>query len=159
MTSQQSGNTFNFANASHNRVAVGNENIQLDNVHGQNLIIGGRRHQQQPNYGQPAQIAEADLAVLQRIFAGLRAQIAAEASDDKKTAALERIDELEDAIATSQPDISTMEYVKNWFNKQMPTFAGAVTSIVVHPIVGKIVEAAGEVVASDFRKRFGNAPS
>jgi hypothetical protein len=153
MTSQQSGNTFNFSNSHHNRVAVGNDNIQLDNVHGQNLVISRQAYSQ--HYEQRSGVAEADLAVLQRIFAGLRAQIAAEAPLDQKTDALERIDQLEDAIETDHPDLSTIQTVKTWFAKNMPTFAGAVTSIVVHPIVGKIVEAAGDMLAADFREKFG----
>ncbi len=152
--SQQSGNRFNFSNAHHNRVAVGNDNTQLDNVHGQNMIIGGYHHTQHNEHH--SGISEADLAILQRIFAALRAQIAAEAPLDQKTAALAQIDQLEDAIETDQPDLSAMQTVKLWFAQNMPTFAGAVTSLVVHPIVGKIVEATGEMVAADFRERFGN---
>jgi hypothetical protein len=48
-----------------------------------------------------------------------------------------------------------MEYVKRWFVKNLPGLAGAVTSIVVHPIVGKLVEAAGDALAAEFRRRFG----
>ena len=33
-------------------------------------------------------------------------------------------------------------------------FAGAVASVIVHPIVGKLVEAAGDMIASDFRRQF-----
>ena len=33
--------------------------------------------------------------------------------------------------------------------------AGAVTSVIVNPIVGKLVEAAGETVSEEFRRRFG----
>ena len=38
----------------------------------------------------------------------------------------------------------------------LPKLAGAVTGLVVHPVVGKIVEAAGDVAASQFRKLFGD---
>lgn len=154
-SSQSNGNTFNFTQSQNNRVAVGNHNMQIDNVHGLNLTLGGRGHRQSL-YQNRAPVAESDLAVLQRIFAGLRAQIAAEAPTEQKTAALVKIDELEDAIEMGQPDLSTMESVKNWFTTHMPTFAGAVTSVVVHPIVGKLVEAAGDMLAADFRDRFGN---
>jgi hypothetical protein len=48
-----------------------------------------------------------------------------------------------------------MEYVKGWFAKHLPGLAGAVTGVIVHPIVGKLVEAAGETLAAEFKRRFG----
>lgn len=89
------------------------------------------------------------------MLAQLKSQVEAEAPADKKAAALERVDELEQAITEKKPDLSTMEYVKNWFGKHIPGLAGAVVSVVVHPIVGKLVEAAGDMLSIDFRKRFG----
>ena len=51
--------------------------------------------------------------------------------------------------------MTTMEYVKRWFVKNLPGLAEAVTGVVVHPIVGKLVEAAGDALAAEFRRRFG----
>ena len=79
------------------------------------------------------------------------------APPEKKDAALERVDELEEAITAQEPDLPTMEYVKRWFVRNLPDLAGAVTSVVVHPIVGKLVEAAGDALAAEFRRRFGGA--
>lgn len=104
------------------------------------------------------QVTEADIAAIRQMLDDLRAQVAAQAPDEKKDAALERVDELEEAITAEEPDLTTMEYVKKWFAKHLPQLAGAVTSVVVNPIVGKVVEAAGEVAANEFRRRFGSAP-
>jgi len=101
-----------------------------------------------------AELAEA-LAELRKILADLRAKVAAEAPPEKKDAALERLKKLEEAITTKEPDLTTMEYVKRWFVKNLPGLAGAVISVVVHPIVGKLVEAAGDALAAEFRHRFG----
>jgi hypothetical protein len=101
------------------------------------------------------QVTETELAELRQALADLKAKVAAEAPPEKKDAALERVDELEEAITAEEPDLSTMEYVKRWFVKNLPGLAGAVTSIVVHPIVGKLVEAAGDALAAEFRRRFG----
>ena len=68
--------------------------------------------------------------------------------------ASERIDELEEAIIAEKPDLSTMEYVGNWFTKNLPAIAGSVTSLVIHPIVGKLVQAAGDATVSEFERRF-----
>jgi len=101
------------------------------------------------------QITEADLAKLRQILTDLQAKVAAEALPEKKDAALERVKELEEALTAEEPDLTTMEYVKGWFVKNLPGLAGAVTSVVVHPIVGKLVEAAGDALAAEFRRRFG----
>lgn len=105
--------------------------------------------------GQQPQVTEAELVELRKLFSDLKAKIEVEAAPEKKNPALERAQELEEAVTAKEPDVTTIEYVKRWFVKNLPTVAGAVTGIVVNPIVGKLVEAAGEGVAAQFRKRFG----
>lgn len=106
------------------------------------------------NAPQP-EISAADLQVLRQMVANLKQQVTTAAPPEQQQAALERLNELEEAVTTSKPDLSTMEYVKRWFSKNLPALSGAVTSVVIHPVVGKVVEAAGELVAADFRRRFG----
>ncbi|MCK4472391.1 MAG: hypothetical protein KAW49_11475 [Anaerolineae bacterium] len=101
------------------------------------------------------EVTEADLAELRQALADLKAQVEAGSPPEKKEAALERVEELEEAITAEEPDLTTMEYVKRWFVKNVPALAGAVTGVVVHPIVGKLVEAAGDAMATEFRRRFG----
>ncbi|MFB0537834.1 MAG: hypothetical protein ACETWR_22945 [Anaerolineae bacterium] len=60
-------------------------------------------------------VTEGDLAELRQVLADLKAKLAAEAPPEKKAAALERVEELEEAITTEEPDLPTMEYVKRWF--------------------------------------------
>jgi len=98
---------------------------------------------------------EEELAALRAMLADLKARVEAEAPPGRRAAALERVEELEEAIAAKEPDLTTMEYVKRWFGKNLPGLAGAVAGIVVHPIVGKLVEAAGDALAAEFRRRFG----
>ena len=43
-----------------------------------------------------------------------------------------------------------------WFGKNLPALAGSITGLIIHPVVGKIVEAAGELAASQFRALFGD---
>ncbi|HET9587923.1 MAG TPA: hypothetical protein VFO91_03945 [Anaerolineales bacterium] len=103
-------------------------------------------------------VTKADIEELHQLFKQLRAQVEAEANAAKQDAALERVDELEQAITEEKPDLSTMEYVKNWFVRNLPGLAGTVTSVVVHPIVGKLVEAGGDALVGEFRRRFGGTP-
>lgn len=104
--------------------------------------------------GGSARPGESELASLRQEFAELRERIETGAPPEKQPAALERLDELEEAITASEPDLSTMEYVKVWFGKNLPGLAGAVTGLIVNPVVGKLVEAAGDVLAAEFRRRF-----
>ena len=42
--------------------------------------------------------------------------------------------------------------------KHLPAVAGSITALVFHPILGKLVEAGGDALAAEFRRRFGSAP-
>jgi hypothetical protein len=103
------------------------------------------------------EVTQADLDELHRMLAEMKTQLKLEAAPDQQAAALERMDELEEAVTAEKPDLTTMEYVKRWFVKHVPELAGAVTSVIIHPIVGKLVEAAGDGLAAEFRRRFGAA--
>jgi hypothetical protein len=119
-------------------------------------IAVGKDITQSQMAGEPAAgVTAADLAALRQELAALQARIQAEAPPEKKGAATERIQELEQAVTASKPDLTTMEYVRNWFLKNVPGLAGAVSSVVVNPIVGKLVEAAGETAVAEFHRRFG----
>ncbi len=119
------------------------------------VAIGTGITQTQENGVVRPEVTPADLAVLQQALADLKAHIEAVAPVEKKAAALDRAAELEGAVTAGKPDLTTMDYVKHWFTRYLPELAGAVTSIVVHPIVGKLVEAAGNGLVAEFRHRFG----
>lgn len=132
--------TANIDNNTGGQVAVGQHLTQT--IHNQNI---GKT--------QP-EVTKSDLAQLQQIIDSLKTQIEAQAPPEKKDAAIERVEELKEAVTATEPDLSTMEYVKNWFVKKLPALAGSVTSVIIHPIVGKLVTAAGDTLADDFRRRF-----
>lgn len=134
------------------QTTTGNNNNALQ-------AIASNINQASPTVSNQVQVTEADLANLQRMLASVKAQVEAEAPPEKKQTALEKVAELEEAIITEKPDLSTMEYVRNWFVKHLPTLSGAIASVVVHPIVGKLVEAAGDTVADEFRRRFDQPAS
>ena len=104
----------------------------------------------------PAVVTEADLAELQRAVEAVKTQIVAEVPPEQQAAALDRVDELQEAVVADEPDLTTLQYVQKWFGKNLPKLAGTVTGLIVHPVVGKIVEAAGDIAASQFRQLFGD---
>jgi hypothetical protein len=105
--------------------------------------------------GAPA-VTEADLAELHQAVEAVKARIVAEIPPGQQASALERVDELEAAVVGDEPDLTTLQYLRTWFGKNLPKVAGTVTGLIVHPVVGKIVEAAGDLAARQFRELFGD---
>jgi hypothetical protein len=123
-------------------------------------VAVGKGITQTQRIGAAAGFTEAEEAEFRNLFAKLKEQIAAEAPPDKKAPALEQVDELHQALSAEKPDLSTltkMEKVKNWFVKNLPTMVGMVTSVFIHPLVGKLVEAGGDILAGEFRHHFPEA--
>jgi len=102
-------------------------------------------------------VTEADLAEVRRMLDELKGRVAAEAPPEKKEEALRQVQELEETLHSKDPEDvpDRLSSVKSWFKRNLPMLAGAVVSVVVNPIVGKVVEAAGTGLASEVQRRFG----
>ena len=85
----------------------------------------------------------------------LRDRITSDVPPAQRDEALRQVAQLQSAILP-QPKVGRMQEVRDWFVKHLPSMLGALTSIFVNPIVGKIVQAAGEMTADAFHKRFGD---
>lgn len=133
------------------QLAVGNNNVQVDADHGAVVTVFE---------GKPVVPRRRPTPVLlpPRPFPGLlgrAAEVAQQAAPGNRSTAVEHLDHLHEAITASKPEPSTMDYVLDWFVKNIPTMAGAVTSIVLNPIVGRLVHAGGDALATEFKQRFG----
>lgn len=128
-------------------------NATIGDVSDRSQVAVGKGITQTQAYGAPP-TAE-DIAQLQQMFEELKATIEQEVAPAEKEKALERVDELKEAVTAKEPDLTTMEYVKNWFGKNVPAVASSVTDLIVHPLVGKFVAAGGKALAATFRARFG----
>ena len=102
-------------------------------------------------------VTEADLAEVRRMIDELKARVEAEAPPEKKEEALQQVQELEETLQSKDPEEvpDRLSSVKSWFKRNLPMLAGAVVSVVVNPIVGKVVEAAGTGLAAEVQRRFG----
>lgn len=118
------------------QIAVGNENTQI-----------------QTNAGPPP--TQQDLVDLQALVQALKDRIVAEADPADRECALERVGELEQAVTAEKPEVGAVRNVLTWFRKRLPALAGSVVGLLVNPILGKVVEAAGEMAADEFRRRVG----
>ncbi len=125
----------------------------VSNVSGGQVAIGQNVEQTSTSIVSGSRPTEADIAALMEQFGALRSEVLAD--PETPDAAAEKLDELKSAVTAEEPELSTMEYVRDWFVKHAPKFAGAVTALVVNPIVGALVGAAGETLAAEFKRRFG----
>lgn len=124
-----------------------------------NIAAGKNIEQTVTEQHEQIQITEADMKAIHELFVSLKSDIEKEVSSELRESAIERVDELEETVTAKKPDFSTMEYVKKWFVKKLPTFAGKVMGVLVNPIVGKVVEASGEIAATELKERFGKVTS
>jgi hypothetical protein len=105
--------------------------------------------------GAAKELSPEGLSQLASLFATLRSDVTAGAPAEQRDEALAKVTELEAAIAAEDdPDLVTMDYVRGWFSRRMPQLAGAVISVIVHPLVGQLVTAAGDALVAEFRRRF-----
>jgi hypothetical protein len=100
-------------------------------------------------------ISEADRAEVRALAAALKARVLAEAPPEQRGEAAELVDELKDAIVAEAPKVRRMAFIRDWFSAHLPRLAGAVSELVLSPLVRKIVSAAGDLAATEFRNTFG----
>jgi hypothetical protein len=124
------------------------------NIPGQ-LAVGENIQQKQHIQAVAGALTKLEQETLFALLETLKQKVASEAPLEQKDTALEKVTQLEETLHTNEPDVSTMGHVKDWFVQNIPQLAGAVTGLIVNPLVGKLVEAAGETVAQDFKRRFG----
>jgi hypothetical protein len=129
-------------------IKVGGDNSGIISFGDENKLTVDRRVDKRTS------ISAQDAAALQALIANLREQVTREAPEDQREAALAKVDELDAAIAP-HPNVKRMQAIRNWFALHLPAMLGAVTSVFVDPLVGKIVEASGEIAADAFRKKLG----
>jgi hypothetical protein len=93
------------------------------------------------------------------MLAGLRARLAGldGVPDRQKLLGQEFVGQLEQELTRTEepPDGSVIKVAGDWLLKNVPALAGTLASIFLHPIVGKVVEAAGDIAANWVRERFG----
>jgi len=94
-------------------------------------------------------------ASLETLLAALRQAVAAQAPPAVQSKALQRVDLLTEAISESEPDLGLMESALGWFQKHLPSLAGAVVAVIFHPAVARTIEAAGKPALAEFQRRFG----
>lgn len=125
----------------------GKYNIQIGTVSESQVAIGDYN-----TVTQRVGLSPEDAAQLRSLFADFKSSVATQAPPDVRAEALEQADDLERAIVADQPDPGKVGKVLRWFREHVPELAGTVASVVVSPLVGKLVEGAGQAIADHFRQ-------
>jgi len=121
-------------------------NIQITgDVNHSQVVIGDYNEVSQRIGLSPEETTE-----LRAVFDELRSAVA-EVPPDQRAKALAEANEVEAAIVTDQPQPQRVRQALVWFRDNAPQLAGAVLSVLVNPLVGKVVEGAGEAIAGQFR--------
>jgi hypothetical protein len=125
---------------------AGKFNIQIGSVTHSQVTIGDYNTVTQRVGLTPDEAEE-----LKATFAGLRRDVQAQVRPERRDEALAQAAEVEAAVVADEPDPGRFKRALAWFRLHAPQVAGTVASVVASPIVGKVVEAAGEVVAARFK--------
>jgi hypothetical protein len=131
----------------------GKFNIQIGSVDRTTFTIGDYATVQTQNG-----LTAAEVADLRSVFDGLRAEVTANAPPDQREEALAQAAEVEASVVAGQLDPGRFKRALAWFRANAPGIAGTVASVVVSPIVGKVVEGAGDAIASRFREAVDAPP-
>jgi len=135
-------------------------NVSVTGSNAGQIAVGNQIEQRQAlGDAAVAAVTEAEREQVRLAFAQLREQVTAQAPPEQRAAAVERVEELQEAIFADDPDLTTIQYVSRWFRRNLPSLAGAVTGIVINPLVGRLVQVAGdrlvELVGGEEGSEFG----
>jgi hypothetical protein len=125
----------------------GKFNVHFGDVSQSQIVIGDYN-----TVAQKVGLTPQETAELQSLFADLRTTVEEQAEAEQRGEALAQADELERAVVAEQPDPGRIRKVLGWFRDHAPQLVGTVVSVVVNPLVGKVVEGAGQAIADEFRE-------
>jgi hypothetical protein len=125
----------------------GKYSIQIEGDLNQSQVVVGDYNTVSQKVGLSAQ----ETAELRSVFDDLRSTVVEQAPPAQREVALSEAAELEAAIVADRPQPHRVRQALLWFRDNAPQLAGAALSVVVNPLVGKVVEGAGEMIADQFR--------
>jgi hypothetical protein len=107
----------------------------------------------------PTELTAAERAEIARLLAELKSQLASlDIPESKKLVGQEFVGQLEKELTSTDkpPNASTIKVAGHWLLDNIPALAGTVVSVFASPIVGKVVEAAGDIAAEWVSKQFAS---
>jgi hypothetical protein len=130
-----------------NDQSAGKFDIHIGDVSHSQVVIGDYN-----TVTQKLGLSPEEAAKLRGVFEQLRSSVEEEAPPERRDEAVAQANELERAVVSERPDAGRVRRVLRWFRENAPQLAGTVVSVVVNPLVGKVVEGAGEAIADQFKE-------
>jgi hypothetical protein len=127
--------------------STGKFNIHIGDVSDSQVVIGDYN-----TVTQKLGLSPEEAAQLRGVFQEFRSSVEEEAPPERRDEAVAQAEELERAVVSERPDAGRVRKVLRWFRDNAPQLAGTVVSVVVNPLVGKVVEGAGEAIADQFKE-------
>ena len=128
----------------------------ISDVSGQ-AAIGKDIQQTQTRIDLGAAPTAEELQQLTAAFAALKAEVERDAPPEVREEAIQQAEALEQATTGPEPNVSAMATARRWFLEHAPKLFGAVTAVIINPIVGKVVQTAGDAIAAEYRRHFPEA--
>ena len=126
---------------------AGKFNINIGSVTDSQVVVGDYATVSQQIGLTPDEVSE-----LRGVFDGLKREVESQVPPEQREEALAQAAEVEASVVAGEPDPSRFKRALAWFRANAPGLAGTVASVVVSPIVGKVVEGAGDAIAGRFRQ-------
>jgi hypothetical protein len=107
----------------------------------------------------PAELTDDERTEIEQLLAELKRQLGElDLPERKKHVAQDLVEELETELTRTDapPNANTLQYAGDWLLRNIPALAGTLSGLFVHPVVGKVVEAAGDLATGWIRMRFGS---
>lgn len=118
------------------QVAIGDYVIQIGSVSGGQVNV-------RESAPASTHLTKADLAELKRWIGDIKARVDFGAPPGVRAESVQRLDDLQTAVLSQPPDVTTMEQVLSWFSKHVPRFSGTVLhSIIQHQVTRTLVHTA-----------------
>jgi hypothetical protein len=127
--------------------STGKFNIHIGDVSHSQVVIGDYN-----TVTQKLGLSPEEAAKLRGVFEEFRSSVEEEAPPERRGEAVAQAEELERAVVNERPDAGRVRRVLRWFRDNAPQLAGTVVSVVINPLVGKVVEGAGEAIADQFKE-------
>lgn len=127
---------------------TGKYNIQLQGDLSQSQVVVGDYN----TVSQKVGLSPQEIAGLRAVFDDLRSAVAEQIPPEQRDAALSEAAEMEAAIVSDRPRPDRVRQALSWFRDNAPELVGAVLGVVVNPLVGKVAEGAGHLIADQFRE-------
>jgi hypothetical protein len=127
--------------------SAGKFDIHIGDVSHSQVVVGDYN-----TVTQKVGLSPEDAAKLRGVFEEFRSSVKEEAPPERRDEAVAQAEELERAVVSERPDVGRVRSVLRWFRENAPQLAGAVTSVVINPLVGKVVEGAGQAISDQFRE-------